>query len=169
MSNAMTDRKGRDTTRLTPVLVNGQRHDVPGPTISYEAVVQLAYGDSGEAKNYAVTYRGGERPQPIGTLHPGESVPVVPQMAFSVRPGKPTETQIVVSGRQYTVAGQTVSYEQVVDIWNKLHAAEGKHILGTPGIDYRDDLNGRDGVLFAGESVGIKDGTSFSVDPEHVS
>ena len=79
------------------------------------------------------------------------------------------DTQIYVSGREYKVPGDLVTYEQVVKIWNELHEAEGKHIIGTPGIDYEDDLKGKDGVLLPGKDVEVKDGTSFSVDPEHVS
>lgn len=78
-------------------------------------------------------------------------------------------TQIIVSGREYKVPGQIVSYEQIVKIWNELHESEGVHIVGTPGIDYEDDLKGKDGVLLPGKTVDVKDGTSFSVDPEHVS
>ena len=54
-------------------------------------------------------------------------------------------------------------------IWNTLHEAETKHIIGTPGIDYEDNLKGEDGILLPGKDVEVKDGTSFSVDPEHVS
>ena len=78
-------------------------------------------------------------------------------------------TQIIVSGREYKVPGNVVTYEQVVKIWNELHEAENKHIIGTPGIDYEDSLKGKDGVLLPGKDVEVKDGTSFSVDPEHVS
>ena len=78
-------------------------------------------------------------------------------------------TQIYVSGREYKVPGDLVSYEQIVKIWNELHAPEGKRIIGTPGIDYEDDLKGEDGVLLPGKDVQVKDGTSFRVDPEHVS
>ena len=78
-------------------------------------------------------------------------------------------TQIYVSGREYKVQGNLVTYEQVVKIWNELHEAENKHIIGTPGIDYENDLKGEDGVLLPGKDVRVKDGTSFSVDPEHVS
>lgn len=78
-------------------------------------------------------------------------------------------TEIYVSGREYKVPGDLVYYEQIVKIWNELHAPEGKHIIGTPGIDYEDDLKGEDGVLLPGKDVQVKDGTSFSVDPEHVS
>ena len=78
-------------------------------------------------------------------------------------------TQIYVSGREYKVQGDLVTYEQIVKIWNELHAAENKHIIGTPGIDYEKDSKGEDGVLLPGKHVRVKDGTSFSVDPEHVS
>ena len=50
------------------------------------------------------------------------------------------DTQIYVSGRDYKVPGDLVTYEEIVKIWNKLHEAENKHIIGTPGIDYEDDL-----------------------------
>ena len=79
------------------------------------------------------------------------------------------DTEIIVSGREYKVKGPRVSYKEIVEIWNKLHEAEGKHIIGTPGIDYENDLKGEDGVLLPGNTVDVKDGTSFSVDPEHVS
>ena len=36
-------------------------------------------------------------------------------------------------------------------IWNELHEAEDKHIIGTPGIDYEDDLKGEDGILLPGQ------------------
>ena len=56
-----------------------------------------------------------------------------------------------------------------MEIWNELHKTENKYIIGTPGIDYENDLKGEDGVLLPGKDVEVKDGTSFSVDPEHVS
>ena len=79
------------------------------------------------------------------------------------------DTQIYVSGREYKVSGDLVTYEQIVKIWNELHEPEGKHIIGTPGIDYEHDAKDEDGVLLPGKDVSVKDGTSFSVDPEHVS
>ena len=78
-------------------------------------------------------------------------------------------TEIYVSGRAYKVLDDLVEYDQIVKIWNELHKSENKHILGTPGIDYKDDSKGEDGVLLPGKVVEVKDGTSFSVDPEHVS
>ncbi|MYH32987.1 MAG: hypothetical protein F4133_04160 [Gammaproteobacteria bacterium] len=80
-----------------------------------------------------------------------------------------TYPQIYVSGREYKVPGPYVTYDEIVDIWNELHKPENKHIIGTPGIDYEDDANGEEGVLLPGQKVECKDGTSFSVDPEHVS
>ena len=85
-----------------------------------------------------------------------------------IRPS-PGATEIYVSGREYKVPGTLVTYEQVLNIWNELHESENKHIIGTPGIDYDDDAKGEDGVLLPGKNVEVKDGTSFSVDPEHVS
>lgn len=78
-------------------------------------------------------------------------------------------TEIFVSGRQYKVQGDLVTYEQIVKVWNELHEPEGKHIIGTPGIDYEDDAKGDDGVLLPDKDLRVKDGTSFTVDPEHVS
>lgn len=79
------------------------------------------------------------------------------------------DTEIIVSGRRYKIKGPVVSYEQVVEAWNELHKSEGKHIIGTPGIDYENDFKGKDGILLPGKTVNVKDGTSFSVDTEHVS
>jgi hypothetical protein len=78
-------------------------------------------------------------------------------------------TEILVSARPYKIAGNLVTYEQIVKIWNELHKKEDKHIIGTPGIDYENDSKGEDGVLLPHGKVDVKDGTSFSVDPEHVS
>jgi len=83
---------------------------------------------------------------------------------------KPTfGTEILVSGRQHKVPGDLVSYDQIVKIWNELHKSEGKHIIGTPGIDYEHGAKEDEGILLPGKTVRVKDGTSFSVDPEHVS
>ena len=79
------------------------------------------------------------------------------------------DTEIYVSGRPYKVPSGYLSYDDVVKIWNELHEPEGKYIEGEPGIDYENDAKGEGGVLFKGQSVDVKDGTSFSVDPEHVS
>ena len=86
-----------------------------------------------------------------------------------VEPGVTAGTEIYVSGRPYKVDGTIVYYDQVVKIWNELHEKEGVHIEGTPGIDYEHDSKGKDGILFPGKTVEVTDGTSFRVDPQHVS
>ena len=78
-------------------------------------------------------------------------------------------TEIIVAGRQYKVPGDKVSYQQVVDIWNELHKGEDQHIIGTPGIDYTNGPNDTTGTLYVGEIIKVQDGTSFGVDPQHVS
>ena len=44
-----------------------------------------------------------------------------------------------------------------------------RRIERDPESFYEDDLKGEDGVLLPGKDVEVTDGTSFSVDPEHVS
>ena len=79
------------------------------------------------------------------------------------------DIQIYVSGREYKVPKPLVTYAEIVEIWNKLHEPENKHIIGTPGIDYENALKEKDGVLLPGKDIEVTDGTSFRVDPEHVS
>ena len=79
------------------------------------------------------------------------------------------DTEIYVSGRSYKFPGDQASYDDIVEIWNKLHESEGLNINGTPGIDYENDARSEGGVLRPGQSVGVKDGTSFTVDPQYVS
>ena len=81
--------------------------------------------------------------------------------------GSPTE--IIISGREVKVPSDRVTYDQVVTLWNDLHKDEGLHIVGTPGIAYKDGAKDEKGVLLPGKDLQVKDGTSFTVDPEHVS
>ena len=83
--------------------------------------------------------------------------------------GSVAGTEIIVSGRPWKVAGETVTYETIVEIWNKLHEQEGVHIVGTPGIDFTGGNKKEEGLLEPGMTLEIKDGTTFAVDPEHVS
>ena len=82
---------------------------------------------------------------------------------------KEGRTEIIVSGRPEKVEGHYVTYQQIVDLWNKIHEEEGVQIQGTPGIDYSDGDEQEDGVLEPGEKMKVKDGTNFTVDSEHVS
>ena len=73
---------------LTPIVVNGRRVKVPGVSISYEEVTRIAYADApvGDKTSFTVTYRGGKRPNPQGTLAPGTSVELTAEMVFNVTP-----------------------------------------------------------------------------------
>lgn len=79
----------QEAGQLTPIVVNGRRVKVPGETISYAELVRLAFGGDPpdeKATDFVVTYRGGKRPNPQGTLVPGESVELTPEMIFNVTP-----------------------------------------------------------------------------------
>lgn len=79
----------QEAAQLTPIVINGRRVKVPGETISYAELVRLAFGGEppdDKAADFVVTYRGGARPNPRGTLAPGESVELKPEMIFNVTP-----------------------------------------------------------------------------------
>ena len=88
METTMDDRVVRDATQSTPIVINGRRVKVPGEFISYEEVVRLAYGTIPPDKqnDFTVTYSGGSRPKPEGTLAFGQSVKLRPEMIFNVTP-----------------------------------------------------------------------------------
>ena len=60
-----------------------------------------------------------------------ENHKIPPKISTDVHPMN-GDTQIIVSGREYKVKGPTVTYKEIVEIWNKLHESEGIHIVGTP-------------------------------------
>ena len=79
----------QEAAQLTPIVVNGRRVKVPDETISYAELVRLAFGGDPpdeKATDFVVTYRGGKRSNPRGTLVPGESVELTPEMIFNVTP-----------------------------------------------------------------------------------
>ena len=78
-------------------------------------------------------------------------------------------TEIIVGGRPYKVPGTIVAYDEIVDIWNKIHEPENIHIVGTPGIDFENAPKRPNSALFPGETLEVQDGTIFKVDPQHVS
>ncbi|MCY3576495.1 MAG: multiubiquitin domain-containing protein [bacterium] len=83
----MADNKAeQNKEKGTPIVVNGRWFKVPGELITYEEVVQLAFEvpPVGEYIVYTVTYRGGSRPKPEGSLAPGQSIKVRPEMVFNV-------------------------------------------------------------------------------------
>lgn len=57
-----------------------------------------------------------------------------------------------------------VSFEQIVEIWNKQHESEGVRIVGNPAIHYDSNSSCCGGILFPGEKVKVEEGMSFGVD-----
>ncbi len=80
-----------------------------------------------------------------------------------------TNVEVYISGRPYKAAQDRMTYDDVVEAWNELYRTDETYLVGRPGIDYQDDAKGERGVLLPGGEVWVQDGTSFSVDPEHVS
>lgn len=82
-----TDTEGqRRPERPTPVVVNGRRFNLPQKAVSYAEVVRLAFHEppAGDDILYTVTYRGGPRPRPQGSLAPGQSTRIRSGMVFNV-------------------------------------------------------------------------------------
>jgi hypothetical protein len=68
------------------IIVNGRARHVTGDRISFERVVELAFGDVGNAPNayFTMTYRNGPHGQVEGSLVAGESVRIKDGMIFNV-------------------------------------------------------------------------------------
>ena len=73
---------------------------------------------------------------------------------------------IYVNGEEWKLDDTSVSFEEVVEIWEDLHNPE-KRCHGNPGIDYHDNIDGECGLLFPYEKVKCKDGTRFNVEFWH--
>lgn len=87
MQAHLLERATRETAQPTPIVVNGRRVKVSGESISYTDLVKIAYGTAPDkGTDFVVTYRGGARPKPRGTLAFGESVELKPEMIFNVTP-----------------------------------------------------------------------------------
>lgn len=75
--------------------------------------------------------------------------------------GKGNNTKIVVNGRERTVKGNEIAFEAVVALaYNPVPTGEGV-VIAVTFEGARGKKHG--GILTAGEVVGIKNGTSFSV------
>lgn len=68
------------------ILVNTRPHKVDGPTISFEAVVKLAYPTPpGPNFEYTMSYSHGPEQNPQGLLYPQQSVYIKNGMSFIVK------------------------------------------------------------------------------------
>lgn len=77
MSEAVaTATDGASHTEYT-IIVNGQQQVVPGPRVTYDEVVKIAYPTPpGPDPTYTVTYRNARAPRPEGSLVEGQQVEV---------------------------------------------------------------------------------------------
>lgn len=75
--------------------------------------------------------------------------------------------EIIIAGRAVKWNQETISYEEIVDEWNRLDPS--RKVEGRPGIDWKNEYAGGDGILYPGESVGVRDGLVITVDPAHLS
>ena len=72
---------------------------------------------------------------------------------------------IYVNKQEVAITQADVSVETIVTAWNELHQADGMTMTGTPSIDYECD--GYFGILLPGDTIQVKDGDAFNVDPYH--
>jgi hypothetical protein len=81
-------KQGKDQHGEIKIFVNTIEKEVPGPTITYEALVKLAFPNSpsGEDLRFDVIYRDGPPENREGSLNPGQSVKIVKGMIFDVTP-----------------------------------------------------------------------------------
>ena len=77
--------KDKDTKDVA-IIVNGQEKFAPSGDISFDELVQVAFVDppKGVSIHFTITYRGGEKDKPKGTLDQGGSVKVNEGMIFNV-------------------------------------------------------------------------------------
>lgn len=73
--------------------------------------------------------------------------------------------KISVNGDRYTLPHNVVAFERVVSIYNELNPKMG--LTGNPGIDFANDVDGKNGILLPGEIVMVKTDTAFHVDLYH--
>ena len=70
------------------IIVNGRNKSVENEEVTFDEIVNLAFENppDGESVYFKITYRGGNRDKPEGTLVEGESVKVRNGMIFNVTP-----------------------------------------------------------------------------------
>ena len=75
--------------------------------------------------------------------------------------------EIVIAGREVKWPKDTISYEQIVEEWNKLDPS--RQVQGQPGIDWKYET-GESGILYPGEEIEkVFDGLIITIDPAHLS
>ena len=73
--------------KKTSIIVNGRKKFIDTEEVTFDEIVNLAFNDqppTGEFICFTITYRGGTRPNPEGTLIEGGTVKVRGDMIFNV-------------------------------------------------------------------------------------
>ena len=72
----------------TSIIVNGQKKILTRNEVSFDELVKMAFPDLDERKNiyFVVTYEGGTREDPEGTLGKGDLVEIKEGTVFNVTP-----------------------------------------------------------------------------------
>jgi hypothetical protein len=88
MANSNTEHAGgvkAPKVKLYNIIVNGKQKEFEGNEISFEQVIELAFGtvSTGPKVSYAVTYKRGEGNKPEGSLVAGEVVKLKEGMIFN--------------------------------------------------------------------------------------
>ena len=81
--------------------------------------------------------------------------------------GEQFTMKINVDSNGYIPPNYHIMFEDIVKLWNDLHKAENRCIIGNPSISYENDARGKNGILLPLEGLTIKNGTSIQVDIWH--
>lgn len=77
------------------------------------------------------------------------------------------ELTIYINARSLPWSEPTISFEQVVEQWNRLDP--NRHVQGNlPGINWTVKDSGTSGILYPGESTQAVDGLSFTIDDTYL-
>jgi len=68
------------------IFVNARERHITEDEVTYTEVVLLAYDPMEENVIYTVSYKGGPKKKPAGTLSPGDIIEVKSGMIFNVTP-----------------------------------------------------------------------------------
>ena len=77
-------RAGNHCCREMKIIVNGRERTVDGSTITYESLVQLAFGNASSDTIYTITFKKGPPANPQGSLAAGGMVKLECGMIFNV-------------------------------------------------------------------------------------
>jgi len=148
------------------IIVNARERAVDHDVFTFDEVVALAHDlPPGEGGEYHISYRHAAGPKEDGDLVQGEKVTVKNGTEFVVesRPKPPHEYYITVNGRERTVDHDKLTYDEVAALAPNLPPlVDGREYI----VTYRNAVAPKaEGDLIPGETVTVKNGTEFVVEP----